>query len=335
MPQRMLPCFEKPRKKVTNEFVPDSLDEACEAPDNSAVHMLIIGLDYLETPVPLTCSLDANNMLDLAQACGIIDVNVMRNTQCTRDAVKAKIQEVGSRCQADEYFVLYFAGHGERVEDEDGDEDDGFDEAMVLVDEQGQFQIPETFLTDDVLATTITESISSDVRILIIMDCCHSGTIADLDKDVWEDYEAISITGCTDDQESQDMGKGGVFTHALLMGIDNLQKEDTDEYSVGMAFNMALKYDDDIFNSSQDLTIQMSSRATPENMAWPLVPQIMYTCPFKRVRQRRRALSATQPSLQELWHFGVPPRLSQLACDSRDLSLDVPVYKRKSDCSVQ
>jgi uncharacterized caspase-like protein len=60
------------------------------------------------------------------------------DTQATKEQVLAQIGDVASRCQAGDYFMFYYAGHGTQVPDIDGDEDDGKDEALCLVDANGK-----------------------------------------------------------------------------------------------------------------------------------------------------------------------------------------------------
>lgn len=80
--------------------------------DGGGVHMIILALDYKYTANPLTCTKDGNNMQKLAAACGLQDVQVMYNEECTKENVVAMIQSVGSQCQQDEFFIFYYSDHG-------------------------------------------------------------------------------------------------------------------------------------------------------------------------------------------------------------------------------
>lgn len=247
--------------------------------------MLIVALDYKRTGNPLTCSIDGRNMEKLAAACGVRDVTAMYDEQCTKENVLAALEEVGGRCGDDDYFVFYYSGHGTQVDDEDGDEDEGQDEALCLVDAQGQISY-NTLLIDDELCECLTDNIDEGVRIIVLSDCCHSGTICDFDKDVWEGREAISISGCLDNQTSGDIGKGGIFTHSMLLAIDQLQDAGEEDYSVGLMFNAALENDDKVFNSAQDITLKAPPHFSPDRMAWPLTPQGEYYAPLTQAAQQ-------------------------------------------------
>jgi hypothetical protein len=57
-------------------------------------------------------------------------------------------------------------------------------------------------LRDDDFAKLVTGSVHADTNVLILADCCHSGTVADLNKPLWQGYRVASISGCTDKQTS-------------------------------------------------------------------------------------------------------------------------------------
>lgn len=320
--------------KATNQPVKSANNYKRPASDGE-VHIIICALDYKQTSNPLTCTFDGNNMQDLCRTCGIQDVTVMYDEQCTNQRVKAAIEEVGGRCGDDDYFIFYYSGHGTNVEDHSGDEDDGQDEAFCFVSPDGQISY-ETLMTDDDFADAVTSSVPEETRVLILTDCCHSGTIADLDKPEWANREAISITGCLDSQTSGDMGKGGFFTHAMLLAIDALQKQDEEEYSVGMLYNSALHFDDEMFQSAQDITIQTSSSTNPSAMAWPLVPMGDYSAPLNKAMSgggggmsygapsaggggdnpmaMLAGLAASNPAM--LQQLGIPPAIAQMAAST-------------------
>ena len=68
-------------------------------------------------------------------------------------------------------LVIYYTGHGTQVKDTNGDEEDGFDEALVFVDGN---------VIDDTLVETLIKQKNSTNKCVLISDCCHSGTIWDL-----------------------------------------------------------------------------------------------------------------------------------------------------------
>lgn len=246
------------------------------------VHFIVIALDYKKTSNPLTCTVDGNNVLSLASACGIKDVTSLFDEEATIPNVLDTIAQVGRRCAPADYFVFYYSGHGSQLPDQDGDERDGKDEVYCLVDRSGNCSA-QTFLRDDDFARAVSSHVPHGTNILLISDCCHSGSIADFDKPEWAGRQAISLSGCTDSQTATDTGRGGVFTHALLLAIErmsNTQKRQT-AYSVGTLFATTLEEDAKVFNSPQNLTMS-SIPGTSSGMIWPLVPNMGYKAPWTR-----------------------------------------------------
>jgi len=252
--------------------------------DDCTVHLIITALDYKMTANSLTCTKDGNNMQKLARACGVADVQVMYDEQCTKDNVKQLIQSVGSQCGPNDMLVFYYSGHGTSIKDENGDETDGKDEAFCFVTPDGQITY-ESCMTDDDFSECVCSAVPESVQVLILTDCCHSGTIADLQSAAWAGRKAISITGCLDSQTSGDMGRGGIFTHSMLLAIDHLMRAGEAEYSTGMLFNATLKEDDRVFSSAQDITIQCTSSVTPDGMPWPLIPLEPYKAPLSQAAE--------------------------------------------------
>lgn len=314
--------------------------------DDGQVHMLLCALDYKKTDNALTCSLDGKNMESLARQCGVTDVTSMYDEQCTHPAVAEAIRQVGSRCQDGDYFVFYYSGHGTNLKDYGGDEEDGQDEALCFVTPDGQIDY-NSCMTDDEFADLITQNVPQSCRVLIITDCCHSGTIADLNCDQWDGYQAISMTGCMDSQTSGDMGKGGIFTHSMLVAIQKLLESGDSDFSVGKLYNTTLTYDQRIFNSPQDISIQHSNGCQPTDMAFPLVPKGDYTSPMMAAKrdlqipegddEEGAASAAALAGPAALLNNGVAPgvaaAIATLSDDKLDIE-DVLAAGRKAGCSI-
>ena len=102
-------------------------------------------------------------------------------TLLDRSAKKAAICSAIARllaaAAAGDLVVVQYSGHGSYTPDEDGDEDDGFDEVLCPWDiEQGN---P---LSDDELDALFARR-RAGVRVVMIADCCHSGTVARVESD--------------------------------------------------------------------------------------------------------------------------------------------------------
>jgi hypothetical protein len=260
-------------------------DENDDPDDPSAanVFMVCIALDYPGTDNQLTCTKDGNNIMQLWEACGQPREHVRQlfNNDGNKQQVIAAVEEISGMVSEGDYFIFYYSGHGTSVPDKDGDEEDGKDEALCLVTPQGKIDW-DAFMTDDELSQQLAEHFPEQ-KIIILSDCCHSGTISDFDSPAWGEIQAVSISGCTDDQTSGDTGNGGIFTHSLLMAIADFSNNDNASYSVGQLYNKTLEFDDSVFNSEQDITAAKSTNlASISGMAWPLIPQGGYQAPWSQ-----------------------------------------------------
>ena len=115
------------------------------------------------------------------------------------------------------HLIVFYVGHGTNVRDLNGDEDDGYDEAMVFDD---------GFVIDDVLRQHLVNFKNTDSILTLITDACHSGSIWDLQsqvKGVSLPPNVLSMSAASDKQtakqtyvESLDQG---MFTHFMKKAI--------------------------------------------------------------------------------------------------------------------
>jgi len=240
------------------------------------LHMLSVALDY-EYPneldaCALTASPDAHNFMNLGKLAGAKDVvflcdnsKVSSQGWPTKDRVAREFSSMASRCKAGDFFVFTFSGHGTQGEDSDGDEEDGMDEEICLFEQDGTYNP----MKDDEIAELLAE-FSDGVKILVISDCCHSGTICDLDGGELDHLEIIHLAAVTDEQEANDLGAGGAFTMSLIECVEDLVEERAVDPTVADVYNMALKK----FNNFDAQTFQWNVTASgdPNTMPWPLWP---------------------------------------------------------------
>jgi metacaspase-1 len=117
------------------------------------------------------CINDAKAMADLAKKQGFESLGMLTDAEATREAVKGKILEAAQRLESGDFFFYTYSGHGSNLRDMDLDEErlkpgDHFDETWLLYD---------GMLIDDEAAELWTQ-FKPGVRILVLLDCCHSGT---------------------------------------------------------------------------------------------------------------------------------------------------------------
>lgn len=267
--------------------------------------MLIAANDYQGTGHELSCTKDAKHVQELCRACGVT-AYTLYDRQCTREGMARGIHDVASQCRPGDTFLFYFSGHGTQVTDVDGDEVDHQDEAFVMVTETGSIFESDgnpCVLTDDEFVSIMTNALHPDVTTIILSDCCHSGSIADLHKPVWNGRKAISISGCRDSQTSGDIGTGGICTWSMLLAIEALQREramngKTNPYSCKRLFRELIKHDDGVFASKQDITMDTCKGCNQNDVPWPLIPRSHYSTPPLPSQYKKLPLAQGQPQAQ-------------------------------------
>lgn len=190
------------------------------------------------------CEFDAKDLIALAKKQGFVESSMLLTQQATAAAVTEGILNAAKKLAKGDLFLLTYSGHGGQVPDTNGDEDDRMDETWVLYDRQ---------LVDDELHQLYAK-FKSGVRILVLSDSCHSGTVTRATPP-WEAaqpavrampntvglatyrgnkklYDGIQkanaaaestvvkasvllISGCQDNQVSLDGSRNGLFTETM------------------------------------------------------------------------------------------------------------------------
>lgn len=112
------------------------------------------------------CEFDANDMADIAKSHGMKST-VLLTKNGTRSKALAAIRSAAKQLSAGDLFFVTYSGHGGQVPDVTGEEPDKKDETWCLFDGQ---------LIDDELYLELSR-FASGVRILVLSDSCHSGTV--------------------------------------------------------------------------------------------------------------------------------------------------------------
>jgi len=242
---------------------------------------IIVALDYKGSGYELNCTVDGDNMHELARQCGIEDVSVAYNQSCTPAKFKELFNCVGARCQPDDTLLFYFAGHGTCLKDLDGDGNHDMDEAFVLVNDSGELDLDTAVITHDEFVAIIVEAVPPQTTIITLCDCCHSGTIVGFNRGVWNNWKAVSVSGFRDAQTSGDReAAGGICTHSILLAVESLQRQGLQHYPVKKLFKETLVQDEAVFSSDQDITLNRSAGCLQQEIPWPLIPKIRYTAPY-------------------------------------------------------
>lgn len=135
---------------------------------------LCIGINYPGTNAQLAgCVNDALDWQLLLSAQGY-EVDLVLDQDATLQNVLAKMTDLVERSRFGDRIVVTYSGHGTWLPDKDGDEADGRDEAMVMVD-----YLAGGLLVDDTLHEVFSHT-RLGVGALILSDSCHSGTLSRL-----------------------------------------------------------------------------------------------------------------------------------------------------------
>src|ERR1043166_530456 len=191
------------------------------------------------------CEADAKDMYALAVKQGFTATKPLLTKSATTAALTDALKEAAGKLGKGDILFLTYSGHGGQVKDRNGDETaDDMDETWVLYDRQ--------FVDDELY--DLWGTFKPGVRILVLSDSCHSGTVVRnvppfidggprhramprdggvrVEKANDKLYRAIQashpgaenakvratvllISGCMDNQFSQDGLKNGAFTGML------------------------------------------------------------------------------------------------------------------------
>lgn len=80
------------------------------------------------------------------------------------------IASIGSKIRANDYFVFYYTGHGDQIEDRNFDEKSSYDEAYVTYDD---------YTIDDSIQAKLVKHFTKTKNVMVI-DACHSGSLHQL-----------------------------------------------------------------------------------------------------------------------------------------------------------
>lgn len=98
-----------------------------------------------------------------------------RHHEPTRKNITDAFVKMTEYSKSGDVVFIHYSGHGGRVVDTSGDEDDGYDETLIPVDFNRTGQI-----VDDDILKILVKPMKAGVNVTVLMDCCHSGTVLDL-----------------------------------------------------------------------------------------------------------------------------------------------------------
>lgn len=202
---------------------------------------LLVGIDYKGTTYELNgCINDANHMSQY-----LISQNISKDkiyiltdntpVKPTKINIINSFKKLLNDATSGEQLVFFYSGHGSQVDNVDKNKDtEPLDDVLLTID--------ANYIIDDELNQIIQENLKPNVKLFVLFDCCHSGTMLDLkynypivknlppvivDNGSTGDTKSqvFYISGCKDDQESMDAfinsKSQGAFTWAFLEAVKN------------------------------------------------------------------------------------------------------------------
>ncbi len=186
------------------------------------------------------CENDAHCMATIADELGY-QVSMLLTDEASVKRVLDAFHHIALLAAAGDTVLITYSGHGGQLPDKSGDESDGLDETWVLYD---------GMILDDLLHQAYA-AFRKGVRIIVLSDSCHSGTVIKMARQETEQHKqrariksapaqvckeyastftpkfskvwrprvkasVILISGCQDNQFSYDGDDNGLFTGTLL-----------------------------------------------------------------------------------------------------------------------
>lgn len=117
-------------------------------------------------------------------------VTSLVDRQATHAGITAALEKLANDSKKGDTVYVHFSMHGQPFEDLNGDEEDGWDEALIPVDAEmlyteGVYEGKNHLLDDEleVYFNSIRNKLGPEGQLVVILDACHSGTASRGDDD--------------------------------------------------------------------------------------------------------------------------------------------------------
>jgi len=244
--------------------------------------VLVAMPDYPGTVNDLPGPRDMQGLMQevLVQKYGFPEENLvlLNDAQATHDAIVAAIEkQLIAKAQPGDVAVFWYGGHGSKVPDRDGDEDDGQDECLCPVDAESKPLLDDELY--QLFGRVRTENLT------VILDCCRSGTGTKefTEPTVFPLYMRLPGSGASRVETASPSGMGGREINHLLLASCRADQ-------LGVAGTLDTGEEILVFTAALGLTLQEAS------------PQATYREVLDAVRQRIRQwqiIGPDQPDVQE------------------------------------
>lgn len=197
---------------------------------------LLIGINYRNSYCPLSgCINDIKNVRTELRKRNYKSIITLIETRATKKNILQYLRYIKAKAQPGDTLYIHYSGHGSQITDKSGDEPDHKDETIVPYDFERH-----GMLMDDTIYDNFLKTVPKNVTVLMVMDCCNSGSVCDLKYSYnsegkiinFPNYkdtkcDVIMISGCEDSQTSADAFIDNVYqgamTFSFLYTVNNLQ----------------------------------------------------------------------------------------------------------------
>jgi len=117
------------------------------------------------------------------------NITILKDSLATKKCVVAAFLSLQKKVKAGDFVFIHFSCHGQQMEDDNGDEPDGLDEAIVCYDAEKLYSDEykgENHLRDDQidsLLTPIRKKLGESGNLIVSFDACHSESATRGDDD--------------------------------------------------------------------------------------------------------------------------------------------------------
>lgn len=109
-------------------------------------------------------------------------LTTLTNSNATAKKIRLALKKLITECRSGDIVYIHFSGHGQSYEDLSGDEDDGWDEAIVPYDamlqyRRGVYEGRNHIIDDEIESyiSSIRSKVGQSGYVYVILDACHMG----------------------------------------------------------------------------------------------------------------------------------------------------------------
>jgi len=161
------------------------LTVTCFAASAQTKRALIIAIANYppETGWPnISCDKDVELVKPAYTNQGFTDITLLTDSNASHDGFVNAMKLLTAKTQKGDIILVHYSGHGQQIFDDNGDEPDGLDEALVTWGAPSEYYegyIGEKHLRDDEFGMLLDElrtKAGSTGNVIVVIDACHSGT---------------------------------------------------------------------------------------------------------------------------------------------------------------